>query len=144
MGCTICKAVWPTLNGDKTFKCRKLVKPGSHSPYCARCRSRRFREKFPLRYVWHNVKHRAKERGHAFKLSFEDFSAWAIESSWFDKRGKRAEALSIDRIDPEKGYEVGNLRAVTLSDNSKFANEYRKQKQQTKEETYVPPQGHAF
>ena len=104
----------------RTKFCRGIVLPTSHSPYCGKCRSRRFSELHPLKYAYGKLKHRAIERGHAFELTFEQFSKFAIETGWLEKKGKTAQSLSINRIRNHEGYHVGNIEAVTLSWNSKL------------------------
>jgi hypothetical protein len=45
-----------------------------------------------------------------WEKSFEAFQIWAMENGYFDKG-------SIDRIDPNKGYDPTNCRWITLSEN---------------------------
>lgn len=92
---------------------------------CSKCRTRVYKEKYPLKRAFYTLKGRAKERGKVFTLTYEEFEKIARESGWSEGRGKEADSLSLDRIDDSKGYEVGNLRAITLSANTAKENRRR-------------------
>jgi hypothetical protein len=77
------------------------------------------RSKDPLRYSYLNLKHNAKRRGKAFELSFEDFKAFCRETNYLAGKGKTITSYSIDRIDNDKGYVLGNIRILSVSDNAK-------------------------
>lgn len=83
-----------------------------------RAARQRYRDKNPIRVIWHRLRSRSKERGHTCGISYEDFEAWCLETSYHLLRGKTAESASIDRINPAIGYEKGNLQILTLRDNS--------------------------
>lgn len=100
--------------------CRNRVGKAEKSPICGKCRARRWKERHPLRYSFNKLRYRAKERGHVFKLTFEQYQRFALASGYAENKGKTAESFSIDRIDPERGYELDNIRCVTLSENSRL------------------------
>jgi hypothetical protein len=108
-----------------TPRCRKAVLPSGKSPYCNRCKARRFKEAHPLKYAFNKLRYRARERGHHFNLSYFQFADLAHKSGWATGRGKTAESLSFDRIDEARGYEVENLQVLTLSENSAKAARFR-------------------
>ena len=112
------KKRWPRK--CKTKYCRGVVHETTRSPFCSKCKMRKHKEKNPLRYAYTKLKSRAKERGHEFKLTFEQYKQFALETGYLEKKGKTADSLSIDRIDPSRGYEVGNIRAVTLRENARL------------------------
>lgn len=58
-------------------------------------------------------------------MNIEEFKEWAERSGYIDLRGKKRNNLSIDRIDGSKGYEIENIRAITLSENTSKANRLR-------------------
>jgi hypothetical protein len=89
------------------------------SPYCSRCRSRRWKEKFPLHYSFKNLRVRAKQRGKTFTLTREFYVEFALKTDYHKLKGKTSLSLSIDRIDNRRGYEPGNIRAITLRENSR-------------------------
>lgn len=85
---------------------------------CSKCRTRKFKEKHPIKYVYNKLKYGArKRRGHAVTITFEEFKALVLGTRYLDKKGKTKGSLQIDRIDDDKGYEPGNLRIITVSEN---------------------------
>lgn len=60
----------------------------------------------------------AKRRNKVFTLTLEQFKQFCEETDYINKRGKTGKSASIDRIDNNKGYEIGNIRILTLSENS--------------------------
>jgi hypothetical protein len=105
----------------RTKFCRGLSWPNGHSPYCSRCRSRRFKEAHPLKYSFGKLRARAKERGHAFGLTFEDYHTFAIQTGYDKLKGKTRHSLSINRKQNHLGYTRDNIEAVSLSLNSRIA-----------------------
>lgn len=100
--------------------CRGNVGPRDRSPYCPKCRARRFKAAHPLKYAFNKLRNRARERGHAFTLTFADYEAFAVASGYDKLKGKFARALSIHRRDDGKGYEPGNLVAISLGLNARL------------------------
>ena len=52
-----------------------------------------------------------------FDLTLEEFVQFDKETEFVSKMGTGPDSLTIDRIDSRKGYEVGNIRAITYEDN---------------------------
>jgi len=103
--------------------CRKVHNhKTSKSPYCPRCKSRRAKEVNPIKYAFRHLKFRAKERGHVFTLTLEQFEKFVSEKMPLELRGRTADCLSIDRIDPSRGYEIDNIQVMTISENSAKGN----------------------
>lgn len=100
-------------------RCRKYVTEAAKSPYCSMHRSRRFKSKFPLKYSFNHLKQRAKDRGKVFLLTFAEYEAFCLKTDYHKLKGKTSLSLSIDRVDNSRGYEVGNIAAITLRENSR-------------------------
>ena len=101
--------------------CRGVQTKTGRSPYCSKCRTRRFKEKHPLKYSFSKLRSRAKERGHSFELTFEEYERFAVETGYDKLKGKTKYSLSIHRKQNNLGYSKDNIAAVTLSLNSRLA-----------------------
>lgn len=119
-------------NKCRTKYCRGRVSKLTHSPWCPKCKTRRYKEKHPLKYSYYKLKFRALERGITFNLTFAQYEEFAISTGYASERGKTKFSLSIDRIEVDKGYEVGNLQVLTLSENTHKRNnhEYPRDKEE--------------
>jgi hypothetical protein len=73
-----------------------------------------------MKYSFGKLKHRAKERGHEFSLSLEDYEKFARETGYAELKGKTKHSLSIHRKNNSRGYHMDNISAVTLSVNSRL------------------------
>lgn len=105
---------------DKRYCCAYRCK-NPRSPkdrFCGLHRHRYTKAMSPISYVYNSLKSNAKRRNKDFKLTLEEFTKFCEETNYMSKRGKTGKSASIDRIDNNKGYEVGNIRILTLSENS--------------------------
>lgn len=100
----------------------------------ARARKEAYRSE-PLWYLgrkYDSIQNRVRGWGHSFYkgislLPRRDFMAWAMKQPSFnvlfdqytDAGRPRKLAPSIDRIDSKKGYIPGNMRFVTVSENTR-------------------------
>jgi hypothetical protein len=103
--------------------CRRRVLPSEHSPICSKHRAQLWKERSPLKYFFNKLKNRAKERGHEFLLTFDQYVEFARKTGYDQivNRGKTATSLTIHRKRDSEGYHVGNIACVTLSENSRLA-----------------------
>ena len=85
---------------------------------CSRCQRHRRRQNDPIGYTYDLLKQNAKRRGKVFTISKDYFRAFCLSTGYMDGKGKKAESMSIDRIDPSRGYEPGNIQVLSLSANS--------------------------
>ena len=85
---------------------------------CGKCRSIKYREKYPLKYWYNTLKHNARRRGKSFTLTIDQFETFCMKTGYDKYKGKTATSLSVDRIDNTLGYSMDNIRAITLSDNT--------------------------
>ncbi len=98
--------------------CRNKVQKTEKSDKCAKHRAAAWKEKHPLKYHFNKLRNRAKERGHAFTLSFAKYEFICIEAGWVqENRGKTGNAYSIDRVRSAEGYHDDNVQVMTLSEN---------------------------
>lgn len=104
----------------RTKRCRGRISKSGHSPFCSKCRTRRWKESNPIKYAFGKLRNRAKERGHQFTLTLEEYTKFVHETDYWKNRGKTAQSLSINRIRPNEGYHAGNIEAITLSMNSRL------------------------
>lgn len=86
--------------------------------FCAKHTHRHLRDTDPLRYAFYVLKGNALRRGKVFTLTLPEFKQFCQETDYLKKRGKTGKSASIDRIDNSRGYEAGNIRILTLAENS--------------------------
>jgi hypothetical protein len=78
-----------------------------------------YRIKNPMRYAFAMVRKSAEKRHIPFELSFDDFKKFCELTGYMESKGKNAESMTIDRIDPSLGYILDNIRVMTWADNCK-------------------------
>jgi hypothetical protein len=61
----------------------------------------------------------AKRRGIDFDLTLEQFRVFCTNTEYLKLKGKKSGSMSIDRIDNRRGYEIDNIRLITLAENSR-------------------------
>lgn len=104
----------------RTKHCRGRCFKSGKSPYCSKCRTRRFAAKYPISYHFAKLRNRAKERGKEFTLTLEQYTHFWNSSGYAERRGKTAESLSINRKDNSRGYHFDNIEAIPLTYNARF------------------------
>lgn len=87
---------------------------------CSKCKMRAWREANPLRRRYRVVADRASRRGIPFTLTFKEFKKVVGEAD--------LEGNHLDRIDPCKGYEAGNVQLLSASENVIKGNRERRGK----------------
>lgn len=88
---------------------------------CAGHRKQLYRLRNPLRAAYQESMNSARKRKIAFRLSFAEFAGVLEGTNYLEQKGIRAWNLHIDRIESSKGYEVGNVRVITASENCRKA-----------------------
>lgn len=99
----------------KHWGCSRPARVKGHD--CPTCNSRKYRLRNPERYAFANVRASARKRRIPFNLTFEQFRSFCRETKYLEQRGRELESLTIDRIDPDLPYQVGNIRALTWREN---------------------------
>lgn len=85
---------------------------------CSMHKMRKWRFENPIKDAFLNLKHHAKQRKKVFTLTFEEFSFFVSQNTYLDDKGITKHCLHIDREDETKGYEIGNIRTLTCSENT--------------------------
>ena len=76
----------------------------------------RFRN--PARHAYNNLRHHATQRGHVFDITFEQFLQVTDLQKYLDGSGREKTCLSLDRVDPRRGYEPDNIQVITVGENA--------------------------
>lgn len=83
---------------------------------------RKWRANNPLLATYTIVKGNAKRRNIPFYITLEDFGQLCKITNYLELKGRNATDLSLDRIVDEAGYVMGNVRVITVSENTKKRN----------------------
>jgi hypothetical protein len=84
---------------------------------------RRWRAKNNRTADWCNLRDHAKSRKIQFAITLDYWRGVTDAFGFYDARDD--EVLTVDRVDPTKGYVEGNIRIVTISVNSFKSNQER-------------------
>lgn len=119
----------------KGYSCLQLVKPESKAKHLClvkRCRNTKapnrrvcychhlqaWRLNNPDKAAYRTLKDHAVRRKIRFTLTFSEFLKVAESTGYIDHKGTFADDLQIDRIDALRGYEYGNIRVISCSENA--------------------------
>jgi hypothetical protein len=87
---------------------------------CHKHRMDRFKQNNPVKYAYMVHKNNAKRRGKEHSLTIEEFEQFAtVQTVYLADRGISKQGLHIDRIDPNQGYHIWNIQAITNTENAK-------------------------
>ena len=64
------------------------------------------------------LRHSARKRKLPFTLTLPEFRKFCEETRYLERRGNEPESLTIDRINPNEGYHIWNIRVLTHEENS--------------------------
>lgn len=87
------------------------------SRFCSKHRHRYRKYSDIVSYTFYLLKGNAKRRGKEFSITLDYFREWCKETGYIQKKGRNKMSMTIDRIDPNKGYVKGNLQMITNRDN---------------------------
>jgi len=99
----------------KTPDCQSEAAP--HRRYCKCCVQHKYRDRYPIKYIFAALKTNAKRREKYFSLTLDEFTQFCDMTGYDKLRGITAASLTIDRINPLLGYHKDNIRAITLRHN---------------------------
>lgn len=103
----------------QAYRCASLH--SKKDRFCHKHRKRYQKEHNEAVYVFGMLKQNARRRNKPFKLTIRQFREFCRSTNYLENRGKNKSSATVDRIDPAKGYEVGNIQVMSLSDNSSKA-----------------------
>lgn len=86
---------------------------------CHKCKKRRYREKYPLKAAYHNLKSNAKRRNKQFDITIEQFEQFCINTKYLFGKGRTKNSLHIDRKEENVGYTIENIQVLTNLKNVK-------------------------
>jgi len=95
-----------------------LNNTGRRLKLCWKCRSRLLKEKHPATYVLNAIRQRAKSRRLECTITLAEFKAWCAETGYLELRGQTPESMTVDRVDPDQGYHIWNIRPLSHAENS--------------------------
>jgi hypothetical protein len=97
----------------KTTGCSNKV----NGNYCITCRTRKYKEKYSLKYIYQTWKDNSRRRGKEHTVTYAEFVEFCKKTDYDLFKGKERFSLQIDRIRDWEGYHVDNIRAITLIEN---------------------------
>ena len=71
------------------------------------------------------IRHSAKKRDLPFTITLAEFKDFCAKTGYLERRGNQPEDFTIDRIDWNDGYCIGNLRVLTHEENSNQGSDNR-------------------
>lgn len=93
---------------------------------CKKHELRRWRTKNPKKAAYATLRDHARGRQLAFTISFDYFCGLTDSLAYYDQEAEgRGDIPTIDRVDATKGYVEGNLRVISLSENTIKGNRER-------------------
>ena len=97
---------------------RCLNKRKTKDRFCSKHRHRYKKENNQIAHVFDKLRSNAIRRDKKFTLTLTQFKAFCADTGYLELRGRGRSDMSIDRIDPLKGYEEGNIRMITNFENA--------------------------
>lgn len=92
-------------------------KPTKKDRFCSKHRHRYNKYINHCRYTYQALKANARRRGKAFTITIEEFRVFCDETGYLKKKGRLGSSASIDRINPDRGYEPDNIQILSVSEN---------------------------
>jgi hypothetical protein len=77
------------------------------------------------RKQWFNQRGAARRRGIPFRLTFEAWEQWWVDSGHYHERGKQHHQYVMARVGDAGAYELGNIECITARRNCIEGNERR-------------------
>lgn len=85
--------------------------------HCWKCRARWLKEHHPATYVLNTLRRSAKRRRLPFTITLAEFKWFCLRTGYLEVRGHKPGAMTIDRIDSNRGYHIDNIQVKEFLDN---------------------------
>lgn len=114
----------------RAYRCtaapRNIATHPTSTQLCGSCYKAQWRAQNPERAAFGTQRDHARARHIPFTLTFEQWWVVVETTGYMDGRGRLRHCLHVDRLDPSKGYEVGNIRVITAAENTAKDNNRRR------------------
>lgn len=80
---------------------------------------RQYHPSNPDKRAWQLHRNNAKQRGIEFKLTFEEWFCWWMETGHYMERGREVGKYVMGRKGDKGAYELGNIECVLANENSR-------------------------
>lgn len=118
----ICEVRGCTNAAPLRWRNKKLVR----EEICDKCKRRRWRYNNPVYYMFSELRKSAKKRKISFDLHYGEFLEFCFSNDFYRISPKfTKDSLTVDRIEPEKGYSIDNIQVVTQSVNAQNNRKYQ-------------------
>lgn len=87
-------------------------------PYCWKCKTRMLKTRHPVTYAFNVLRKSARKRKIPFTITSEEFAEFCQRTGYIEKKGNEEGALTVGRIDHNKGYHIWNIQAEEFTENS--------------------------
>lgn len=98
----------------------KYCKNKCNGSFCNTCMSRKARAADPVKYSYYTLRtNTIRRKGIAwFELTLEEFRQYCYETNYIAGKGRSRLSHTIDRLDNDMGYFIGNIRPMLKGANS--------------------------
>jgi hypothetical protein len=94
--------------------------------FCSSCNNRQWVFNNPIKAAFRDHRANAKKRGHEWHITLEEYTEFVNKHfGYIERRGKFAEAWTLDRIKSHLPYTIDNVQILTLQVNA-YKEHYRR------------------
>ncbi len=104
-----------------TAHCRNYLPASAiqnHNKHCSKCMMRIWRINSGLKATLARLRERARERAIPFSLTEQQLLEVIGDSNYLILKGRVRGMLHLDRIIPAKGYVMGNVQVLSVTENT--------------------------
>ena len=112
------KCSTPECRHKRPFKRSKKTPQGFYLSYCWKCQSRMLKARHHETYTLNLLRGAARRRGIPFEITLEEWRHWCRATGYLELKGREPHSMTVDRIDPRRGYSLDNIRTLSHAENS--------------------------